>query len=98
MSRTTHRAGGNCASVIDGLEPRRLFAADFVLDWNAIAMQAVANDYTPSVVATPDQAGPTGTARALAIVSLYFFLRISAIQAPSGQGMPGSIATVWQIP
>jgi hypothetical protein len=79
MSRTTHRAGGNCASFVDGLEPRRLFAADFVLDWNAIALQAVANDYTPSVVATPDQAGPTGTARALAIVQAAVFDAVNSI-------------------
>src|SRR4051812_22088985 len=41
---------------------------DSVLRWNAVLNQAIANDYTPSIVAKPDQGGPSGSARAMAIV------------------------------
>lgn len=78
MSSVTHRAGETRASV-DLLEPRRLFATDFVLEWNNIATDAIRNDYTPSVVATPDQPGPTKTSRALAIVQAAVFDAVNSI-------------------
>jgi hypothetical protein len=65
--------------LIEGLERRALFAADFVLEWNEIATRAVANDFTPSVVATPDEPGPTGTSRALAVVQAAVFDAVNSI-------------------
>jgi hypothetical protein len=64
-----------CAGVstIEQLERRALLSADFVLDWNAVALQAVADDHTPSLVAKAEQGGPTRTARALAIVHAAIF-------------------------
>ena len=41
---------------------------DAVLYWNLVALQACGNDYDNSVVPTPDQAGPTATSRAFAII------------------------------
>lgn len=53
---------------------------DSIMDWNAIALKTVADDYThiygdpsnPSDT-SPDQAGPTHTSRALAIIHLAMF-------------------------
>ena len=78
---------------IEGLETRKLFAAsparpvppppepnhDAVLDWNAIALQAVADDHTPWIVPTPDQGGPTRTARALAVVHAAIYDAVNSI-------------------
>src|SRR5438105_12819159 len=88
---------------IELLEPRQLLSADFVLDWNATALQAVADDHTPSIVATPDQGGPTRTARALAIVHAAIFDAADAIdgsiaeylihyQAPKNANIEAAIA------
>jgi hypothetical protein len=65
--------------VVEGIEGRILLAADFVLDWNAVALQAVADDHTPAVVAHADQGGPTRTARALAIVHAAIFDAVNSI-------------------
>lgn len=46
-------------------------AADPILDWNAIALDAIKNDY--DVGATPDQGGPGKSARALAIVHVAMY-------------------------
>jgi PAP2 superfamily len=46
---------------------------DEVLHWNAILLQACANDYDTSEVPTPDQKGPGKTARAFAIVHAAIF-------------------------
>ncbi|NJR66415.1 MAG: hypothetical protein HC772_15575 [Leptolyngbyaceae cyanobacterium CRU_2_3] len=45
---------------------------DSILFWNDISLEAVARDFTgsPSI---PDQAGPTRTSRALAIVHLAMY-------------------------
>ena len=45
---------------------------DSVADWNAIALNAVATDFS-SVYGSPDQPGPVYTARALAIIHLAMF-------------------------
>ena len=71
--------------VCERLDRRTLLAADFVLDWNAVALQAVADDHTPAVVASPDQGGPTRTARSLAIVHAAIF---DAANAIDGSYMP----------
>jgi hypothetical protein len=58
----------NAVPCFEMLERRTLFAGDPVLMWNEIAIDAGADDHTPSEVSSPDQGGPTRTARALAIV------------------------------
>ena len=45
---------------------------DSILDWNAIALKAVADDFS-NIYGVPDQKGPTHTSRALAIVHLAMF-------------------------
>ena len=45
---------------------------DSILDWNAIALQAVADDFS-HIYGVPDQNGPTHTSRALAIIHLAMF-------------------------
>ena len=52
---------------------------DAVLHWNSIALQAVADDHTPSVVNKPDQGGPTRTSRALAIIHAAIFDAVNVI-------------------
>jgi hypothetical protein len=80
MGRSLANARRSAAAPgIDELESRILMAADFVLDWNAVALQAMANDHTPSIVATPDQGGPTRGARALAIVHGAIFDTVNSI-------------------
>ncbi len=58
-----------CRLQIESLEERCLLAVDAVLQWNAYMLQAEANDFTPSIVAHPDEPGPTGASRAFAIIS-----------------------------
>lgn len=43
-------------------------STDAILFWNAITLQACANDYDTSIASTPDQPGPTTTSRAFAII------------------------------
>ena len=45
---------------------------DSILDWNAIALKAVADDFS-NIYGVPDQKGPTHTSRALAIIHLAMF-------------------------
>ena len=45
---------------------------DSILDWNAIALKAVADDFS-NIYGAPDQKGPTHTSRALAIIHLAMF-------------------------
>lgn len=52
---------------------------DAVLAWNSVLLQACANDYDPAVVSPPDQAGPTKTARAFAIVHAAIFDAVNSI-------------------
>lgn len=61
------------------LEIRTVMSADAVLDWNDIALDAVANDHTPAFVDSPEQGGPTRTSRALAIVHAAIFDAVNAI-------------------
>jgi PAP2 superfamily/Vanadium chloroperoxidase N-terminal domain len=53
---------------IESLEDRSLPSGDMVLRWNAIALDAVRNDYATGKPV--DQGGPTMDSRALAIVSI----------------------------
>jgi hypothetical protein len=52
---------------LEALEQRCLLSADAVLQWNAVMLQAEANDY--NLPTPPDQPGPVLAARAFAIVS-----------------------------
>ncbi len=61
------------------LELRTVMSADAVLDWNDVALVAVANDHTPSIVGSAEQGGPTRTARALGIVHAAIFDAVNAI-------------------
>jgi hypothetical protein len=64
---------------IESLEERCLLTGDACLLWNSYMLQAQANDYTPSIVATPDQPGPTNTARAFAIISAGVYDAVNSI-------------------
>jgi hypothetical protein len=54
-------------------------APDAVLAWNAVLLQANANDFDPAVAPTPDQPGPGRTARAFAIVHAAIFDAVNSI-------------------
>ena len=75
--------------------------------WNEVALQALAIDHTPPVLAnagyTPEQAGPTRTSRVMAIVQLAVYDALNAIYrrypgysgplaAPSGSSPDAAIA------
>ena len=62
---------------LESLETRRLLAGDPVLDWNAVALDAVKND---SFFSTPDQGGPTRAANALAVVHLAMYDAVNATE------------------
>lgn len=67
---------------LENLEDRRVMAGDAVLDWNAIALEAVKNDAS---LAPPDEGGPTRAANALAIVHLAMY---DAVNAMDGSHAP----------
>src|SRR3954453_2018911 len=105
MGKSLTKTGRSAAALlsIDQLETRILMSADFVLDWNAIALQAVANDHTPAIVPAADQGGPTRTARALAVVQGAVYDTVNSIDgscvpylvslhAPKGASMNAAIA------
>ena len=50
---------------------------DSVLDWNAILLQANADDHT---FGSPEQGGPTRTSRAMAIVHAAIFDAVNSIE------------------
>jgi hypothetical protein len=62
---------------VEQLEARCLLSSDVVLSWNAIALDAVKNDY--ALGHTPDQGGPTRDSRALAIVHAAIFDAVNSI-------------------
>src|SRR5262249_17495083 len=62
---------------------RCLLSGDAVLRWNAVALDAVKNDY--ALGHTPDQGGPTRDSRALAIVHAAIF---DAVNSIDGQYSP----------
>lgn len=78
---------------LEVLERRALLSGDAILDWNAVALQAVADDHTPSVVAHADEGGPTRTSRALAIVHAAMFDAFNGIDgscAPYLKNLPAA--------
>jgi len=52
---------------------------DAILDWNAIALQTVADDFS-NIYGAPEQNGPTRTSRALAIIHLAMFDAANTIE------------------
>ena len=62
---------------VDQLEARCLLSGDVVLSWNAVALDAIKNDY--ALGHTPDQGGPTRDSRALAIVHAAMFDAVNSI-------------------
>src|SRR5262245_56799558 len=63
---------------LENLEDRCLLSGDVILQWNAVAIDAVKNDY--ALGHTPDQGGPTRDSRALAIVHAAMFDALNSIQ------------------
>jgi hypothetical protein len=64
---------------LERLEDRCLLTVDEVLHWNAVMLQAEANDYDPAIVSSPDQPGPTRTARAFAIEAAGVYDAVNSI-------------------
>jgi hypothetical protein len=94
--RATTASGASCKSrrlAFETLEDRQLLNGDPILDWNQIALDAVAED---SLQATPDQGGPTRTSRALAIIHIAMADVVAAIDRSfaaytySGKAKPGT--------
>jgi hypothetical protein len=76
--------------------------ADVVLEWNAIALEAVIRDHS-GTFGPPEQGGPTRASRALAIVHLAMFDAANAIDgtyepylpqpaAPAGASVYAAVA------
>jgi hypothetical protein len=64
--------------IVEKLEERCLLSGDVILQWNAVALDALKNDY--ALGHTPDQGGPTRDARALAIVHAAMFDALNSIR------------------
>jgi hypothetical protein len=62
---------------LEQLEARCVLSGDIILHWNAVALDAVKNDY--ALGHTPDQGGPTRDSRALAIVHAAMFDAVNSI-------------------
>jgi hypothetical protein len=62
---------------VERLERLQLLSGDAVLRWNTVALDAVAADY--NLQTPPSQAGPTATARALAIVQIAVYDAVNCI-------------------
>src|SRR5262245_14835100 len=86
LSRSTGRnnirnrnSGRGYRSRIEQLESRHMMAGDAILHWNAVALQAEANDKT-GTFGSADAPGPTAASRALAIVHIAMFDAINSIK------------------
>jgi membrane-associated phospholipid phosphatase len=64
------------ALLLEALEDRCLPSADVVLEWNAIALDALKND---SLLSTPRQDNPGNASRAMAIVQAAVFDAVNSI-------------------
>src|SRR5882724_320029 len=69
-SRANRKPGGSFHPKLESLERRELMARDTILDWNAVMLQANANDHA---LAHPEEGGPVLTARAFAITSAAMY-------------------------
>ncbi|CAF2106623.1 unnamed protein product [Rotaria magnacalcarata] len=65
------------STLLDQLNSQKM---DVILFWNAVLIRAGANDYDTSIVATPDQAGPTTTSRAFAIIHGAMYEAMNAFE------------------
>ncbi len=65
-------------SQFETLEPRAMMAVDSILHWNAIALQAEADDKS-AIYGSADAAGPTGASRGLAMVHVAMFDAINSV-------------------
>src|SRR5262245_7894619 len=63
--------------LLESLEPRELMARDMILDWNAVMLQANANDHARLA---PEQGGPVLTGRAVAITSAAMYDAYNSIK------------------
>lgn len=61
---------------VEVFEERRTMSEDVVLQWNAVALDAIKNDY--SIGQPHDQPGPTEASRALAMVQIAIFDALNA--------------------
>ena len=68
--------GLRCVLFVEALEERCVPSADPVLEWNAIALDALKND---SMLAHPRQNNPGNASRALAIVQAAVFDAVNSI-------------------
>lgn len=66
---------------------------DSILDWNAIALQTVANDFT-GTYGVPDQPGPTHTSRAMAIIHLAMYDAANMIKPVAKPYLPIHLPTI----
>src|SRR5436190_18187356 len=69
-SRASRKPGGSFHPKLESLERRELMARDTILDWNAVMLQANANDHA---LAHPEEGGPVLTGTAFAIVSVAMY-------------------------
>src|ERR1041385_3613690 len=65
-------------SRLEKLKPRHMVAGDAILHWNAVSLQAEANDKSGTFGAA-DAPGPTGASRALAMVHVAMFDAINSV-------------------
>lgn len=65
--------------------PKEPTGNDSILKWNAIALQAVADDHS---FGAPEQGGPTRTSRALAIVHIAMYDALNAIDGSHDPYIP----------
>ena len=89
-----------CRPRVETLERRELMARDVILDWNAVMLQANANDHA---LGHPEQGGPVLTGRAFAIVSVAMYDAYNSIKhigsclfddcsAPKGANVDAAVA------
>src|SRR5262245_22362792 len=71
IARNVRNLAAKTRLAIETLEDRCLMAADPILEWNAVALEANRVSYSGGVV--NDQLGPTRSSRALAIVHVAMF-------------------------
>lgn len=95
------RGGSSRAVQFERLEDRRLFAADPVIFWNSVALQAAVVDH--GIGAPGIQFGPTRTSRAFAIVQGAVYDAVNSIMpqatpyliqvaAPKDASIPAAVA------
>jgi hypothetical protein len=76
-SRVSRKSGRSFRPQIESLERRDLMARDAILDWNAMMLQANANDHA---LDHPEEGGPVLTARAFAITSAAMYDAYNSIK------------------